>query len=282
MIKQSKPPSYAIEGNVNFFSELAKSLNVNAKEEEEKEEDNSSTCLITNAQLTPHYVTLKCNHSFNYLPLYNEINAQKTVKNTLEVVKLGANQLKCPYCRCVQTGILPFCEELSEQAPFLYGVNTVNVIYRVCFKCNYVKYTDSENAPVFCTGLPYLTMENDNKSYCYSHFFEMKRLAKIKAKMETILKKTAEKLAKAQAKAQAKSNTSCTSEAPTGGAVMCLDKSEINEVISISQQKDKCAQILKTGSKKGCQCSQNVYKENVCKRHYTLNHSKETNDALNN
>ena len=37
MIKQSKPPSYAIEGNVNFFSELAKSLNVNAKEEEEKE-----------------------------------------------------------------------------------------------------------------------------------------------------------------------------------------------------------------------------------------------------
>ena len=38
-------------------------------------------CLITKEPLEENNIRLKCGHSFNYMPLYNEINRQKRLNN---------------------------------------------------------------------------------------------------------------------------------------------------------------------------------------------------------
>ena len=64
------------------------------------------------------HITLKCTHRFNYLPILHEIVQQKK-KNCLEITHLNSKQLKCPYCRNVQIGILPKWQ-------FIEGVTRIN------------------------------------------------------------------------------------------------------------------------------------------------------------
>ena len=64
-------------------------------------------CLITKEKLNKVFITLKCNHTFNYEAIYNEIYKQKLVKNYKEVQKLDRNSIKCPYCRTVHNRLLP-------------------------------------------------------------------------------------------------------------------------------------------------------------------------------
>ena len=66
-------------------------------------------CLITNDKLDSNSIKLECNHQFNYEPLYNEVVYQKT-KKLLDNSKLKVNEMKCPYCRKVNNGILPWYE----------------------------------------------------------------------------------------------------------------------------------------------------------------------------
>jgi len=73
---------YKIEGNVDFFAELYKSLDT--KEFEEKIEDNNNYCLITNNPLTDKHVSLNCGHKFNYIPIYNDLVNYKTKFNYME------------------------------------------------------------------------------------------------------------------------------------------------------------------------------------------------------
>jgi len=65
-------------------------------------------CLISNEPLNSNKITLICKHSFNYKPLFNEIKIQKTRFNNLETQRLNKTQIKCPYCRNTQNGILPY------------------------------------------------------------------------------------------------------------------------------------------------------------------------------
>lgn len=113
---------YTVEDDINFFDELKSSLkgSESAKELKELKE---SLCLISNSALSEHHMTLKCGHSFNYLPLYNEVKCQKTQKNHMEVTRLLWNEIKCPYCRKIHQGNLPFHESLKEQAPKIFSVN---------------------------------------------------------------------------------------------------------------------------------------------------------------
>lgn len=113
-----KSAKYLVEGGINFFDELNKP---------EADKNASSTpvpvCLITDEPLTDLSVSLSCGHSFNYVPLYKEVYLQKTGKNYLEISKLSANELKCPYCRKIQRGLLTFHESLETICPKVYGVN---------------------------------------------------------------------------------------------------------------------------------------------------------------
>ena len=86
--------------NISFNILLNEYLNSN--------ENSDNICLITKEPLLNDKVTLPCNHSFNYEPLYNEIIQQKKVKNTYEIVILNKSQIKCPYCRAIHNCLLPY------------------------------------------------------------------------------------------------------------------------------------------------------------------------------
>ena len=115
---------YNIEGGIDFFSELYKSLDI--VENEEKTDDDNNLCLISNKPLTDHFVKMGCGHQFNYIPLYNDIKNHKYKFNNMEgnSSRLNTDEIRCPYCRKKQTGVLPYHEELGLDK--INGVNTIN------------------------------------------------------------------------------------------------------------------------------------------------------------
>jgi hypothetical protein len=66
---------------------------------------------------------MDCGHKFNYLPLFNDILNHKKKFNNMESRSgtLHSNEIRCPYCRNKQTGVLPYYEDLS-----LLKINGVN------------------------------------------------------------------------------------------------------------------------------------------------------------
>jgi len=86
----------------SFFNLLQAELKI-------KKNENIQKCLISNEPLLHNNkITLLCKHSFNYNSLFKEIKIQKTRFNNLETQRLKKNQIKCPYCRTTQNGILPY------------------------------------------------------------------------------------------------------------------------------------------------------------------------------
>ena len=91
--------------NNNFNKELLQLLCEDSTDLQENDYEN--ICLITNTELTKNYVKLVCGHKFNYKSIFNEVKNQKNSWNHYETQKLKDNQIKCPYCRTTQTGLLP-------------------------------------------------------------------------------------------------------------------------------------------------------------------------------
>ena len=108
--------------------------------------NNNNICLITGMKLEDDYVTLECEHKFNYKPLYYEIYNQKfkqksynsSYLNTTEQNKIlssGYNYfIKCPYCRNIQFTLLPkpsistpVCVVInSSLIEEVYGINSTD------------------------------------------------------------------------------------------------------------------------------------------------------------
>lgn len=125
--------NYSIEGNIDFYAELLNSVcesTISSKVNQENE--NNDLCLITQQPLEEHYVTLDCNHKFNYLPLFNEVKRQKSssvISNSFETTKLKINEIKCPYCRYIQPKLLPYVK-IPGNTTLFHGV-TFPVKYRM-------------------------------------------------------------------------------------------------------------------------------------------------------
>jgi len=111
---------YNIEGGINFFEELYKSLD---EESEEQMLNDSNTCLISGSPLIERFVKLICSHKFNYIPLYNDLVNHRNKFNNLEgnSTRLELNEIRCPYCRTKDNNLLPYYEELG--LPKVNGVN---------------------------------------------------------------------------------------------------------------------------------------------------------------
>ena len=116
---------YILEDNIDFFAELNKTnSNNNIIIDTNNDNDNNvihndndnalEKCLISNKPLDKNHIKLQCNHTFNFIPLYLEIKQQKTIKNFNEIVLLKKNQLKCPYCRNIQSKLLPYYNNHNE------------------------------------------------------------------------------------------------------------------------------------------------------------------------
>jgi hypothetical protein len=179
---------YKIEGNIDFFSELYKSLDEDDKNEDENED---KKCLITNQLLTDRFVKLNCGHLFNYLPLLNDIKNHKEKFNNLEGshTKLKQDEIRCPYCRKRQSEVLPYYEDLYPNK-----INGVNCIMPFLLFPNYLNYKPPNSIEGNCC----FQMENmniclikhvynfeDGKTYCYSH----RRIMTIKLLKDAELKK---------------------------------------------------------------------------------------------
>ena len=114
---------YNIEGGIDFFNELYKSLDI--EENKFKTEEDNNLCLITNQPLIDKYIIMVCGHKFNYLPLFLDIKNHKQKFNNMEggTSHLKNDEIRCPYCRKKQKGVLPYYEELG-----LMKINGVNYI----------------------------------------------------------------------------------------------------------------------------------------------------------
>jgi hypothetical protein len=94
------------------------------------------TCLISGNILDESHITLLCGHAFNYRSIYDEVVQQKSGYNGLEVVQLGKNNLKCPYCKNVQGKLLPYIT--IEGVKRIPGVNAPESSCMNLYKCPYI------------------------------------------------------------------------------------------------------------------------------------------------
>jgi hypothetical protein len=200
---------YKIEGEIDFFSELYKSLD----NEGDTNIDDSNLCLITNQPLIDKFVTLKCGHKFNYIPLYNDLVNHKKKFNMLEATsgKLGYNEIRCPYCRNKEDGVLPYYSDLGlKNVP---GVNVPAKIEEPIYhnkRCEYLipnlnfdpssnniieigSAHDLYNCKFYKCHHSYTSLivpsYGDNKYYCWHH----KKIVLKKYKQEAVEKLKQEK-----------------------------------------------------------------------------------------
>ena len=201
-------PKYIIEGGINFYEELYKSLDNNDDNDNDndnntnKEEDNKNVCQITNLPLLDHYITLECSHKFNYDSIYKEICNQKYVFRSYSVETLTSSEyqkfkdsgkdyfIKCPYCRCIQFTLLPYYPNSVYKQK--YGINSLektqedmNFLIKSTgssqHQYTYFGYTFQQGGccqtvvgvkndlPVFCQSKYTSLILEMNKSFCMSH-----------------------------------------------------------------------------------------------------------------
>ena len=129
---------YIIEDNLNFKDLLNKELTNDVVQKSEE------LCLISNKPLDKYHIVLTCGHKFNYTPLYEYVyyNKQYIHYNSY---RLKINEIKCPYCRNIQTTILPTIPNCIHKS----GVNKPKVHQMVRSKCSYV-YKSGKNKNTKC------------------------------------------------------------------------------------------------------------------------------------
>lgn len=271
--------NYIIEGNINFYEELYKSLD--NEENITLEDEDKNICLISGEKLVEFFIELKCGHSFNYIPLYNDILNHKKKFNYKESGKsyLGKNQIRCPYCRRVQDELLPF--HPSKNVKQVYGVTVNSMDKDNSYYCEYKTVYE-----LFNKDLPedpihnpqYMSCNNYHnekiyeqdevskcdKYYCIKHCNLLNK-QKLKAEKEKI------KFEKMQAKIELKK---IVLEAKMNKSKQPLkskpnDSSEENIVLSESNM-NGCKDILKSGLKKGLPCGLPLFNIYQCKRHFNL------------
>jgi hypothetical protein len=284
---------YVFENNINFFDELYKSLDI-----EESLDNDDNICLITKQILSDRFVKMDCGHKFNYLPLYNDILNHKKKFNNMESRNgsLHSNEIRCPYCRNKQTGVLPYYEDLS-----LLKVNGVNyydpnidhspnytkcefLTPKVVFDNDEVEESINSVQNKFTKCYLYGSKINDenygdNKNYCYYHkkiiiknkkkeLLEKKKEDKKKMKEEAKQKLKEEKLKIKEEKQKIKRQLQKLQKGEESENVI-LGNIVIGSTIN-NNSNEYCVQILKTGENKGNPCCKKVFDEHLCKRHYQL------------
>jgi len=105
--------NYILEGGKNFNDQLMEMI---CKESDD--EDDVDLCPIDGQALGSDSVSLACGHKFNYSPLFEEAKRQKR-HNGFETQSLGRFEVKCPYCRSIQKGVIPH----RQSYPKISGVN---------------------------------------------------------------------------------------------------------------------------------------------------------------
>jgi len=272
-------PKYVVEGNISFYEELYKSL-----DEPESQEESADLCLITNSPLTENFVTLNCNHKFNYDAIYNDIHCHKKKYNSMERSAVKQKEIRCPYCRTIHPSLLPHIEGY----PKVHGVNyydekfEITSTYNNCISdytkgvCCYVS-APVDNITPKCNVHYVKVLTLDGKTYCGMHYRsrtkEIYNANKLKEKMEKKQAVMLERQKIKDEKNKTKLDEKLKKQAEKMNAKVNKMKNE-NVIISSSQQppaagpdQTKCVQILKSGPNKGKQCGCKIISHSLCGKH---------------
>jgi hypothetical protein len=145
---------------------------LNNNDNNDNNNNNINICLISNEPLTANYVSLKCGHSFNYLPLYKDvINCKKKNQNDDNFLKF--NEIKCPYCRKKHQGLLPFIDDINCEKK--HGINFIDNDKICCYK----------QASNVCYFLPFKKLK-DGYNYCNKHANMMSKILKVSEHQNTV------------------------------------------------------------------------------------------------
>lgn len=164
--------NYVIEDGMDFFAELAKDDN---KESEQKDDNvheeggidkpEVGECLLSGEPLARNNITLRCNHKFNYCPLFHEVVRQKTIYNPNDTSRLMLNEIKCPYCRQITPQILPYipCEHGISK---IKGVNDPKILCLDHKQCTWM-FKSGKKKGELCGGTGF---DTDHGTYCTKHW----------------------------------------------------------------------------------------------------------------
>jgi hypothetical protein len=200
---------YIIEGGINFYEELYKSFD----EPDTTAEETNNLCQITGIPLVERFITLECNHKFNYSALYKEIHKQKFIFNTYTSSTLTDSEqvkfkdakkdyfIKCPYCRNIQFTLLPYYDDMEHEKR--YGINSLEMTqsdsnYLIKLKNNNYSFTsygytfsngtcckvlgNVDGKDIYCSSKMSSSVVEMNKSFCYQHIRASVRDYKIEQK----------------------------------------------------------------------------------------------------
>jgi hypothetical protein len=305
---------YIIEGGINFYEELYKSFD--EEETDANAEDKSNNlCQITGIPLTDNFVTMECNHKFNYTALYKDIYNQKfifksytcsTLSDTDKEKFKGAKTdyfIKCPYCRNIQFTLLPYYPEMIGIEK-RYGINSLEKtesdnyyaikltennysysVYGYTFKygncCKVLGNVDGKD--ILCGSKISAPVPEMNKSFCSAHIrAEVKqyKLEKIK-KAKEIAKKQKED-EKAAIKKQKEDEKALKKDEKKVKKVKNVVTSQTIEIPTFepATASNLCQTILKSGPRKGQLCGNKSLKNvsGCCSRHKDLLPNPENNN----
>ena len=295
--------NYNIEGNINFYNELFKSL-------DDESEDEATLCQINGLPLDANSVKLECSHQFNYAPLYKEICTQKfnfktydtNALNKKDYLKVKDSKLdyfiKCPYCRHIQFTILPYYEELGLKPK--YGVNSLDpsltdkpklynkygsddytfYLYNKLFKKGECCVIVNDLANTKCSYMYTTLVENSDKSFCQLHYRSGIKQIKMneKQKQKDDLKKQKEDVLEAKQKLLDEKNTERVAKGLAPLKRLPTIKNVVQQPQTIGaygpdeEQSIGCKAVLKSGPNKGSNCGCNKIDETgLCKRHAVVN-----------
>ena len=124
----------------------------------------SDSCLISKEQIE-HKITLTCKHSFEYFYLFQEIIQQK---------KRHPDYFKCPYCRVIYNGTIPYyeIEDVEKMSWINYNHKTLLPILK-CVTCG--DGAHSYKTGIYCinhyqtTAKPRCTSLYKNKNKCSNY-----------------------------------------------------------------------------------------------------------------
>jgi hypothetical protein len=194
--------NYNIENGLNFYETLKQSIASHDSEKNEQE----GICPISNTPLKTYFFTFECGHKFNYEPLFKDLYNHKKKYNFMEGIRghLNMNEIRCPFCRKKQNGLLPYYPEL----PFdkVHGVNYINpVITEVSthghslLKCQFINPPESDGTIIKCQSNGNVLISGF--CLCYTHYTQHKQAEKQKIKaIKDAAKVVAQQAAKEAAK----------------------------------------------------------------------------------
>ena len=291
---------YSVEGDIDFFKELKNistaSVGVGASASAPSPCE-QKRCLLTDDVLRPDAVTLKCGHSFNYVPLYKEVlfqkcstlpknisskimalytkmvnpnngysssfqNVQAMTYNSsinLETTKLHYDEIKCPYCRAVTPNLLPY-----YPYPEVTQVKYVNSPSGLCLKgvsCEYYKLYPEKNHKSSKKNQVAATATADTDKKCDS--------CPTYTEQYGILCRT--HLKKVSSSSSSVTATKTKKTKSENSIVSHIDPTTLQTEAIYETDTSKCGFLLLTGPRKGqpcgCNATATATTPGLCKRH---------------